>query len=378
MLMKKLFAGIVVTSLLAATVQGSPFTQGDLVVVTVGTGTSLTAIATPAALYEYTTAGGLVQQINLPTAVSGANGSLLLTGNATSEGFLQISANGNYLTMAGYSTTVGLATPSTSTAAAANRVVGVIDMNGNINTTTILTSSYNSSNIRGAVSTDGINLWTSGNGGSGQGATAGIQYTTLGSSTSTLINPTTSNDRVVNIFNGQLYASSGSSPWLGVATLGTGLPTTTQVAPGYTVLPGMPISGTHSSYDFWFKDANTVYVADDGTVANLGGIQKWTQSAGTWTLAYTLLNNGTTTTIARGLAGTVDGSGNTLLFFTTGALLGEVIDTGVNTSTFATLATASTGYAFRGVEILPVPEPGSAAIIGLGLLSFGLFRRVRR
>jgi len=67
--------------------------------------------------------------------------------------------------MAGYSTTVGLAAPSTSTAALANRVVGVIDMNGNINTTTILNNSYNGSNIRGAVSSDGINIWTSGNGG---------------------------------------------------------------------------------------------------------------------------------------------------------------------------------------------------------------------
>jgi hypothetical protein len=376
--MKKLFVGIVVSSLFAVTVQGSAFTSGDLVVVTVGNGTSLTAVATPAALYEYTTAGGPVQQINLPTVASGGNGSLLLTGNATSEGFLQLSADGNYLTMAGYSTTVGLATPSTSTAAVVNRVVGVIDMNGNINTTTLLNNSYNGSNIRGAVSSDGNKIWTSGNGGSGQGSTAGIQYTTLGSAASTQINPTTSNDRVVNIFNNQLYASSASSPWFGVSTLGTGLPTTTQATPGYTELPGMPTSGTHSSYDFWFKDANTLYVADDGAVGAGGGIQKWTQSGGTWSLAYTLLNNGTTTTVARGLAGTVDGSGNTLLYFTTGALLGEVTDTGVNTSTFITLATAPTGDAFRGVEFLPVPEPGSAAVLGLGLLGCALFRRFRR
>jgi hypothetical protein len=376
--MKKLVVGVVVSSLFVVTAYCSAFTAGDLVVVTVGTGASLNATATPASLYEYTTSGGLVQQIALPTVASSGSGSLLLSGSATSEGFLQISTDGKFLTMAGYSTTVGYSTPSASTASAVNRVVGVIDMNGNVNTSTILNNSYNGSNIRGAVSTDGNNLWLSGNGGSSQGASAGIQYTTLGSSASTLINPTTSNDRVVNIYNGQLYGTASSGSWYGVAAVGTGLPTTTQTAPGYTVLNGMPTAITHSAYDFWFRDANTVYVADDTSAANGGGIQKWVQSGGTWTLSYTLLNTGTSTTIARGLAGTVDGSGNTLLFFTTGSLLGEVIDTGVNTSTFTTLATAATGYAFRGVELLPVPEPGSCAILGLGLLSFALFRRFRR
>jgi hypothetical protein len=36
----------------------------------------------------------------------------------------------------------------------------------------------------------------------------------------------------------------------------------------------------------WFKDANTLYIADDGSAASGGGIQKWTQSGGTWSLAY--------------------------------------------------------------------------------------------
>jgi hypothetical protein len=379
--MKKLVVGVVVSSLFVVTAYCSAFTAGDLVVVTVGSGASINSSATAAALYEFTTSGGLVQQIALPTAASGGNGALTLSGSASSEGFLQISANGQYLTMAGYNAAPGTAAPQTALASAVNRVVGVIDMSGNINTTTILNNSYSGSNIRGAVSTDGNNLWLSGNGGSSLGGTAGIQYTTTGGSASTQINPTTTNVRVVNIYNNQLYGTSASgsgTPWLGVATVGTGLPTTTQVAPGYAILPGMPTTGTHSSYDFWFKDANTVYVADDTSAANNGGIQKWTQSGGTWTLSYTLLNTGTSTTAARGLAGTVDGSGNTLLFFTTGSLLGEVIDTGVNTSTFTTLATAASGYAFRGVEFLPVPEPGSFAILGLGLLSFALFRRFRR
>jgi hypothetical protein len=358
--------------LLAAAASAGPFTAGDLVVVTVGNGTSLSSVATPGALWEYNAAtanqASPLQSIALPITFSGS---------ATSEGFLHLSTDGNYLTLAGYNAAAGLATPNSSAASVVNRVVARVDMNGNVDATTVLNNSYNGSNIRGAVSTDGNSLWLSGNAGSGQGTTAGIQYTTLGSSSSTQINPTTSNDRVVNIFNNQLYATSASGSWLSIAAVGTGLPTSTEPSPGWTVLPGMPTSGTHSPYDFWFKDANTVYLADDGAVAAGGGIQKWTFDGSVWTLQYTLLNNGTTTTVARGLAGRVDGSGNAELFFTTGSILGEVTDTGVNTSTFTTLATAPTGDAFRGVAFLPIPEPGTLGLGALGILALAVFRRTR-
>jgi hypothetical protein len=356
-------------------VRASAFTAGDLVVVEVGTGAALNGNATAASLLEYSTLGSLVQTINLPTGATG----LTLSGTATSEGFLTLSTDGNYLTMGGYAATPGTATPQTSTPAAVNRVVGRIDMSGNINISTALTDAYSGSNIRSAVSTDGNSLWTAGNGGSGQGATAGVRYTTLGSTTSTLINPTSSNMRVVNIFNGQLYASSSTGTLLGVSTVGTGEPTTS-IGGAPTALPGMPTTGTHSAYDFWFMDANTLYVADDGTAANGGGIQKWTLSGGTWTLQYTLLNNGTTTTGIRGLAGTVDGSGNAILFGTTSATLNsliEVTDTGAG-STATTLATVTTGYAFRGVEFLPVPEPSSIALVLGGLTFLGWTAKRRK
>jgi hypothetical protein len=342
----------------------------------VGDGSAaLSGNATAAFLDEYTTSGVLVQSIPLPTVALGANQPLTLSGSATSEGFLALSQNGMYLTLGGYAATVGTLTPQTSTAAAVNRVIGRIDLSGNIDTTTSLGDAYNGSNIRSVTSSDGVNFWTGGNGGSGQGASAGTRYTTLGSTTSTGLHATTTNVRVVNLFNGQLYADSSSVPILGVGTVGTGMPTTSGQT--YSLLPGFPSTVTHSSYDFWFKDANTVYVADDGSAANGGGIQKWTLSGGTWSLAYTLGNNGTTTTAVRGLAGTVDGSGNAVLYGTTGSALVSVTDTGSG-STVSTLATAGANTAFRGVELLVVPEPTTAALTGFGLLALVLFRRFRR
>jgi len=255
-------------------------------------------------------------------------------------------------------------------------------MNGTVDTTTILTDSYNGSNIRSAVSSDGQNIWTGGNAGSGLSASAGVRYTTLGASSATQINSTTSNMRVVKIFNGQLYVSSSTGTFLGVSSVGTGEPTTGFTG-SPTPLPGMPTTGSHSAYDFFFKDANTLYIADEGTVANGGGIQKWTFNGSVWSLQYTLLNNGTTTTSVRGLAGFVEGNGNVDLFATTTASsannLIEVVDTGVNTSISAILATAPANDVFRGVALLnPIPEPNGLFACGALILYLGrkkLFHR---
>src|ERR1051326_5659150 len=356
--------------------KAAAFGLGDLVIVRVGDGSAaLSSAATATFLDEYTPGGVFVQSIPLPTSLSGANQPLTLSGSATSEGFLALSQNGLYLTMGGYNAVPGTAGVTTATPTTVPRGIARISLNGTIDTTTSLTDAYNGSNIRSVTSTDGINFWTGGNGGSGQGATAGTRYTTLGSTTSTGLHSTTTNVRVVNIFNGQLYADSASGTFLGVGTVGTGTPTTS--GQSYTELPGMPTSGTHSSYDFWFKDGNTLYVADDGSAASGGGIQKWTQSGGTWSLAYTLLNNGTTTTSVRGLAGTVDASGNAVLYGTRGSALISVTDTGAG-SVGATLATAAANEAFRGVELLVVPEPTIAPLTGFGLLALVLGRRFRR
>ena len=373
--MKKLLFSIALGSVCVSEVLGAAFTSGNLVVVQVGTGSgALNNTATATSLQEYNTIGSLVQTVNLPTVASGLNQPLTLQGSSTSEGFLTLSTDGQYLTMGGYAAVPGTATPNASTAAAVNRVIGRISMSGSIDTSTSLGDAYSGSSIRSAVSTDGNSIWTGGNAGSGLGATSGARYTTVGSTTSTQLNPTTGNIRVVNIFNGQLYASSASGTFFGISTVGAGLGTTAGGSP-LTLLPGMPTAATHSSYDFWFKNASTLYVADDGSAATGGGIQKWVESAGTWSLAYTLLNNGATTTAVRGLAGTLDGSGNAVLYGTTGSLLIGLTDTGAG-ATATTLATAPANTAFRGVEFLTnVPEPTSAALLLLGASALALRRR---
>ena len=132
---------------------------------------------------------------------------------------LTLSPNGQYAAFTGYEST-GTASLASTAGTADNRVVGIIDAYGNINTSTALSDFADGNNPRSAVTTDGTNIWVS-------GAAGGVRYTTVGSSTSTKVSTGISNTRQVNIFDGQLYAtgSKGSAP--GLNAIGTLLPTTT-------------------------------------------------------------------------------------------------------------------------------------------------------
>jgi hypothetical protein len=128
------------------------YTQGNLVVLQVNNSSSS---GTPVILLEYTPTGGSpVTSLTLPTAVSGANRRLTIAGNATSEGALNLSADGRYLTLVGYDAALGASVSS------ADRVVARIDNAQTVNTTTVLSASaaYTGSSIRSAVTSDGINI----------------------------------------------------------------------------------------------------------------------------------------------------------------------------------------------------------------------------
>ena len=205
-----------------------------LVVDQVGTGSAaLTSAATATFLDEFTLAGGTsFNQIALPTvATTSGNRALTNSGSATSEGELSLSSDGNYLLLGGYNANSGTASIASTTSAADNRVIGVVNINtGAVDTTTALTDAFSGNNIRTAASPDGTTLYA---GGVQSTGTTGVRYATYGATTSTAlgtVNPI--NVRVVNIFNNQLYASSGGSTSAsnkydaGIYAIGSGQPTT--------------------------------------------------------------------------------------------------------------------------------------------------------
>jgi hypothetical protein len=243
------------------------FTAGNIVVSRVGTGAAaLTSAGTAFFLEEYSTAG-LVGTITVPT--TGTN-RLVMAGSSTSEGFLSRSSDFSKLSIPGYDAALALA----GVASAANiaRSVGTFGLGyGSFNK--INSTLTTGSNLR-SVASEGNNYW-------GANASGGISY--LGTGTSGNVYSTIGNTRVVSAQNGSLFFSTGSTT-LGVHKIGSGLPTTT----GQTAALIIPTGTGSSPYGFQFNTAETVcYVADSRTAAG-GGVQKWVNTAGTWSLAYTM------------------------------------------------------------------------------------------
>lgn len=364
-------------ALTASTALAGPLTPGNLVVLQMGAdgGAALTSAGTPVRIKEFDLLGSLVQTIVVND--TGAGAKLVMSGTATSEG--QFQYGGGFFAFAGYNAEAGAqggtgvggsgagTTVTNSSGAFYPRVVGLLDVSGNVDLSTQLTDSYTQSNIRCAVSPNGTDIYTAGTGGTGQGATAGVRHTTVGGATATQLSADVTNIRVVNTAAGQLYASSQSGTFLGVYAVGTGLPT----AGGNTcsLLPGFPDTsgtGNSSTYDFEFVGTNVLYTCDDRSVANGGGLVKWVNMGGTWSIAYKL-------TAGLGTVGTrsvcrVGGPDTApVLAVVTGEGSGAasrvmvITDSGSGLDSFALIATSPTNTSFRGVEF--VPSTGAPATI---------------
>ncbi|HEX3897194.1 MAG TPA: hypothetical protein VHW73_13370 [Rudaea sp.] len=325
----------------------------DIVVVRIGDGSAaLSANTAPVFLERRAADGTLGTSIPMPTAadVADINMAFTLSGAGTTEGALAGSPDGNYLTLAGYAVAPGAPISN------AVRVIARVDAQGNVDTSTTLGNGFSTA-VRGAVTDDGNHFWISGSGsGSGDG---GIWYELLGLDGATQLVSSPGSVRAMNIVSGQLFADSGSSGTSNVFSVGSGLPTTTD--PATIAVSGMPMSNA-SPYAFAFFDRSsgagldTLYVADDRTVASGGGIQKWTWNGTTWTLQATFTNG--ITTGVRGLAAQVVAGKPVLYATTTEATqnkLVKVIDNGTATPPISIIATAATNTIYRGVAMAWVP-----------------------
>ncbi len=330
------------------------FAPGNIVVARVGTGDSaLSSAAAAVFLDEYTPAGTLVQSVPLPTT-SGVGKRLTLSGSATSEGALTRSADGRYLTLAGYDADPGTASIASSTTTAVGRVVARVDGSGGVDTSTTITDTFSGNNIRGAVTDDGSRFWA-------VGANGGVRLVPLGSTgASTQINSANpTNIRVAGIAGGQLYVSTGSGT-TGVYAVGNGLPTTGGQTPALTVPAASPYAFAAVDRDPAVPGVDTLYVADDSAS---GGILKFSSDGTTWTARGSFKPGGSA---VRGLVGDVSGTGATLFATTTTNTLVKVDDTAASAAPIAatatTLRTAATNTALRGVAFAPAAATTAPSI----------------
>jgi hypothetical protein len=419
--------------------------------------------ASPLTLFQYSPAGtssaAFVNSLVLPQTGSGANLPVSSEYGSSSEGSLQLSGSGQYLTFMGYGINAAQfnaayqpgfttdpfgAAPSGALAqsgsltgqsyTAVPRVVTLVDANGNVNSSTALYNVFSTNNPRSIYTANGATAYVSGQG-SGSDLTGGVFYTAIGAPNTapTAITGGDANSntigqdtRAVQIFNNTLYAAIDTKEGSGsnrdyIGTLGTiGTPAVTTVgAPveltgfgnsggtgkvtigsggssiGNNLNAGMTIN--LSPVNFFFASPTVLYVADGGRpkndsngdnnsngTANIGngGLQKWVNTAGTWSLKYTLyqglnlVNNGGTsgTTGLYGLAGKVTGA--TVQLYATSYTINDldptylygITDTLANTTppgtslAFTLLDTAPADSNFKGVSFAPTIPAGDVEI----------------
>ncbi|MFO0807770.1 MAG: PEP-CTERM sorting domain-containing protein [Gemmataceae bacterium] len=380
-----LSVAVIALALTTARPSAAQFTPGNLAVLQVGDGVAgLTSAATPISIGQFTITGTPVgSPLVIPSTGAGA---LTLSGSATSEGALSLSANGQWLTFGGFNTAAGTTGVATTASATVPRAAVRIDSTASVGFST-LADSFDGSDIRSAISTNGSDFWVAGNAGSGLGATAGPRYHVYGSGAATQLSSVTTNRRVIGIFGGQLYTTSASGTLFGVTAIGTGVPTTTGQAS--TLLPGFP-TATASPYAFVGIDnplnpvagVDTFYVADDRAAASGGGLQRWVFDGSNWTLSATVAG----TTGLRGLTASLLGTTVSLYATTTETSANRLVSIndllsasgGTFDPSFVTLATAPTNTAFRGVAFTPTPVPEPASVVGIalgGLVVGGWIRR---
>ena len=402
----------------AGTMFAQGFAPGQIVVWRVGGDASynpgasaLTSAATAVFLDQFSpfTAGQIAPAYT--TSLPTTPGSLAQTdsGTATSNGFFSPAQNSFSLDTPGYNAAVGTAAVAGSDPALINRSIGVVSFNGSVNSST----GFNNgplNNYRSVAGDGANNFWVST---AGSGTASGIMYVSNSNfgSVSSAVDVLSGNVRNLRIFNNSLFVSSGSTtgPGAGISLVGTvgALPTSATTS---TKLNGTEASGTGtpSSYGFWLFDNplngnnwngtgfDTLYIADDRSVANGGGLQRWVYDGAAWNLTGTItFVDGTSATGGfRGLAASIDTTGQPTvsLWLTTvssqtgggGNQLVTIADT-LNASSgtfgsFSSLATAPTNTAFRGLDFTPVPEPSTILLVGMGFagMAYGTFSKKRR
>ena len=358
----------VLTALITMTPNAShaaAFTAGDLVVERIDGTTSAAQLVN---VVEYDTSGTSKQTIAMPNAATrpSANPYNLMDGaTSTSAGGLSRSANAAMIVLPGYNGIPGDTAIASSSTATILRTIGAVNIGGTVDTSRAISIASGTA-FRGVASTDGTQFWCTG----GNGLWC---YLDSGSTVNQLASQ---NLREARVFNNKLYVSTGSAsgtPGIGIHSVAVGadnLPTSGSATYTQVISDG----GTSPSpYNFEFNPAMTVcYVTDDRSIANGGGIQKYTNNGTAWSLAYTF-GTGTASTVgAFGLA--VDWSGaNPVIYATTtesastGNRVITVTDTGSG-STVSTLVAATAGQWFRGIAFAPV---NSVAIDNTGTPASG-------
>ncbi|MEV7692395.1 hypothetical protein AB0N73_03585 [Microbacterium sp. NPDC089189] len=329
----------------------------QLAVSVVGDGATTGNNAVPVGILLLDGQGEIDRTVALPTAGAGAQHAVTLGADRDQQGALQQSADHRYVTLGGYDAAPGSGALNDTTAPATPRVVARVDAQGGVDTSTTLGGGYSVRHIRGTATVDGTRYWTGGHGGDSTAPTGGVLTVAVGEATPTAVvagSNNLNNARVVDVHDGQLYATSDRSGFSGLNAVGTGTPTTSAPLALVAAAP----AGASVAHDFAFA-GDTLYVGY--TEGANQGIAKYARAGQAWNWVATYPGN------YWGIEAREAGD-DTVIYAVRGAGQGNelvrIVDEGdaaAFTGTLDVLATAAVGTAFRGVAFAPGFEAGTDA-----------------
>ena len=291
--------------------------------------------------------------VNLPnTAAPGSTG-IVAGGTTSSNGAISRSENGRYILVPGWSTNSTISSAAIGVANTANLICAVRPVNGTGTIGTGITGTSNwftgANDYRGATSDDGTNYWVTGN-------SLGVRYTNNGTTLVTLPSGTTSSytsSRTVNIFNGNLYYSTGSgSPSVGIYQIGSGKPTTASQTATMLVAP--------TPYSFSISpDGLTIYAVNSSLIV------RYTYNGTSWSSASAGLSLGTATGLVvdwTGYTFSVSGTNGAVIYASNTPSSGNSTivranDNGTSAMTGTIIASvAVTGNIFKQIAFSPIKQ----------------------
>jgi hypothetical protein len=324
------------------------------------------------------------------------------SGTATSNGFISVSTDRTTVLVPGYLASAGTSGVANSAPGTINRGIGRLVADNSGTPVYINDTGFNngpSANFRNVVSDTGNRYWAATQ---GSASAQGIGYSGSVGSITAATSIANGNQRNLGIFGGRLFGASGSaSPGVGIADFGLlSAATSGPITP--TILPGTNLSGTGtpSPYAFALLDnplntnsyngtgLDTLYIADDRTTANGGGLQRWVFDGSTWILNATLANPNTSGKASgnfRGLDFRVETDGTITFIVTTAGITSGAQGNAILTFTDTLTASGGTFSAVSTVVSSPdntflrsaafIPTPGAASLLALGGLVAARRRR---
>ncbi len=334
------------------------FTPGNIVVERVGDGvTNNAANAGRLFIDQFAPSGASQTAISsspLPYSVgaystgssSTTNFSLTTSANATSEGYMTLSADGKFLAVPGYNApiaTVSIATTTTSAPSTNYRAGGVVYGSG-IATVPLAADFQSGNNLRSVVS-DGTSFWFS-------GASGFYYFSNLYDNSAKTYGSV--NTRTLKIYNGSIYGSSASGSNIGINFVDylSNLGDNGTTAAMTLLTPVSPNNAPNANGFVMNPTGDVIYVAD-GT----NGIMKFTYNGTAWSKAYVL-----NTTTCLGITGIFTGT-NPVIYATSSSgapsKLFSVTDAGnpgtatATSSNYTLLSTSASTCVYKGVALAP-------------------------